>query len=272
MPDRQDDRTSFGATEKPGGWLGRKMRESAGRQWANLAQRALRSRRSPDIHLCDEARLLHADLTRFLQRADALQEGRKGQTLPDLPPGTDWKWQLLSMRGGISPAAVIGPQSGRRFGSELALWHDCARHALILRQLPNRTRPVHPAFGLQLEILGFSGSYLSLSLDLPDEILTGLDRRQVLRLDTIMQAERAITVYARLNLVQGPNTETILRQMGHPIDGPNAQRNVEFDLAYADLAEQPVSKVWLDLIFEKPNMNAVTIHDLILSRHPRAAV
>ena len=36
--------------------------------------------------------------------------------------------------------------------------------------------------------------------------------------------------------------------------------------------EKRLEKLWLDLIFEAPQMNAVRIRDLFLSRHLRADV
>ena len=45
---------------------------------------------------------------------------------------------------------------------------------------------------------------------------------------------------------------------------------VEFDLAYTKLNEKRVEKLWLDLIFEGPEMNQVTLRDLTFSRRPRA--
>lgn len=260
-------------TRRPGrGWLRQVLRNAAARQWARLANRVQTSRKMPSPELCDEARALHSNLGRFLQRADALAEGRGARALPPLPAGTDWDWRLLSLRGEIDPASVIMPASGQRFGDELTLWHDCPRGAMILRQMQNRDRPAQPPFALRLEIMGFEGSYLSLSLDVPKPMLSDLGRHHVVQLDTVIQAERAATIYARLNLVQGPNTETMLRQLGEPIEGRDTERQVWFDLAYADLTEQPIDKAWMDLIFEAPGMNAVTVNDMILSRHPRAQV
>ena len=45
---------------------------------------------------------------------------------------------------------------------------------------------------------------------------------------------------------------------------------VEFDLAYTKLNEKRVEAMWIDLIFEGPEMNQVTIRDITFSRHPRA--
>ncbi len=45
---------------------------------------------------------------------------------------------------------------------------------------------------------------------------------------------------------------------------------VEFDLSYTNLNEKRVEKIWLDLIFEGPEMNQVTVRDITFSRLPRA--
>ncbi|MCF3973785.1 DUF6478 family protein [Paracoccus salsus] len=256
---------------KAQGWLARRIRDKAARQW--LAQvDALARRDRPTLpEIRDEAAELHRTLTRFLQMSDArLPRGGDRADLATLPPGTDWHWRPLMLRGRITPAAMAAPRNGQRLGDEVALFHDCPHQALILRQHRNRRATDLSPYGLTLEMLGFSGSYLSLSLDLPDALRDELGPHHVLRLDTVLQAERAITVYGRLNITQGPNTETMLRQLGDPIEGRDCPRSVEFDLAYLDLTHRPIDKVWIDLIFEAPYMNAVTLSDAMLSRHPRA--
>jgi len=45
---------------------------------------------------------------------------------------------------------------------------------------------------------------------------------------------------------------------------------VEFDLAYTKLNEKRVESMWVDLIFEGPEMNQVTLRDVTFSRNPRA--
>jgi hypothetical protein len=45
---------------------------------------------------------------------------------------------------------------------------------------------------------------------------------------------------------------------------------VEFDLAYSNLNEKRVEKMWIDLIFEGPEMNQVVLRDVTFSRRPRA--
>lgn len=238
--------------------------------WVRLADRQDRRPRPVDPELRNRAQALHRQLGRFLQASDPWILRPAGVADGDLPPGTGWRWRPRLLQGQITPQAVAAPGNGHRLGEDGALWHDCRHRALILRQAA-RSRPGQGAgYAMQLEMLGFSGSFLSLALDLPDEALAGLGPDRILRLDTAMDAERAITLYARINLVQGQNTETMLRQLGDPVEGPGAARRAEFDLAYADLANRPVERAWLDLIFEQPRMNAVSINDAVVSHRQRA--
>ena len=80
--------------------------------------------------------------------------------------------------------------------------------------------------------------------------------------------ERPVELFARLNIRHGPNTEQIVREM--PLDSDTTK--AEFDLAYIDLKEKRIEKVWVDLIFENPEMNQITLRDLTFSRRPRAQV
>ena len=46
----------------------------------------------------------------------------------------------------------------------------------------------------------------------------------------------------------------------------------EFDLAYSNINEKRVEKIWIDLIFDNPGMNQVLLRDLTLTRAPRADI
>ena len=257
----------------PSSWLGRRIRHRAAEQWHLLAQRIQQGDRRSARRLRDEAQALRQDLNLFLQGSDA-QTNAAGTSVQALqmPPGTDWRWRPLIFQGAMQDSSMTAPDNGQRLGEEVALWHDCANRSLILRQKINRRATDLAPYGLRLEGLGFSGSYLSLSLDLPEPAREGLDGHHILRLAATLRAERPITVYGRLNLAQGPNSETILRQLGDPVGGQRDERVVEFDLGYAELSDRPVDKLWLDLIFESPRMNAVTLSDMVMSRHARASI
>ena len=105
-------------------------------------------------------------------------------------------------------------------------------------------------------------------LDLPQEAKDGLKRTHILQLGTLVEVEKPLEIFARLNIQHGPNTEQLVREF------PSGAREgvVEFDLAYADMNEKRVDKLWIDLIFENPQMNQITLRDLTFSRRPRAQI
>ena len=78
--------------------------------------------------------------------------------------------------------------------------------------------------------------------------------------------EKPLEIFARLNIKHGPNTEQIVREL--PLHEEDIM--VEFDLAYTKLNERRVERLWMDLIFEGPQMNQVILRDLTFSRRPRA--
>ena len=53
-----------------------------------------------------------------------------------------------------------------------------------------------------------------------------------------------------------------------PMNAP--EMTVEFDLAYSELNDNKVDRAWMDLIFEGPEMNQITLRDLTMVRRPRA--
>lgn len=251
--------------------LSRWLRRRAALQWASAAEALQDGGPRPPARMRAEAASLRRVLGRYLHLAEAASRPGDAATVPpDLPPGTDWHWRPPVLRGRIAPQGLAAAESGQRLSDRIALFHDCPRRSLILRQLSNGRAADLAPYGLALEVMGFAGSYLSLSIDLPPELHAGLAAHHVIRLDALLHVERPITVYGRLNIAQGPNTATVIRQMGDPVDGSDRARCVEFDLGIAELSPRPFDKLWLDLIFEAPYMNAITLSDAILSRHPRA--
>jgi hypothetical protein len=161
----------------------------------------------------------------------------------------------------------VAPASGTRLAGDLALFHDCPLAEIAVAQQGARGRGGAPS-ALTVEVFGFAGSYLSLALDLPGAAAEGLLRRHVVRAELALALEEPLEVYARLNIRHGPNTEQIPRRV--PV--ADAPAVAEFDLAYSRLNEKRVERLWLDLIFERPAMNRIALGDVVLSRHPRAAL
>ncbi|UFS65335.1 DUF6478 family protein [Paracoccus denitrificans] len=256
---------------RPRKWLERKARERVARQWTALARGVETLTPARLRNLRDEALGLRGDLDRFLVGTDRrAARSRAALDVLHLPGGTDWRWRPGLTAGRISPRGLAGPENGDRLGDGTAVWHDCPERALILEQLTSTGATDLSPFAVRLEVFGFAGSFLSLSVDLPASALQGLTRSHVLRLETGILAERALNVYARLNIGHGPNIDDLTEQLHGLEPGLCSQQVIEFDLAYTQLNEKRLEKIWLDLIFEAPRMNAVEIRELFFSRHLRA--
>lgn len=242
-------------------------------QWGVMADNVRRGGEIPSPSTRNDALKLFRDLGFILQSTDPrAARARKRLETTAFHPGTDWRWRPDIFCGPVAPAGLVAPEPGLQLGGEVSIWHDCVHKALSIRQISNQKLDIQTPFGIRLETLSFVGDYLSLSIELPLSILEWLGTSHVLRLDLSILAESKIEVYGRLNIAQGPNTEQVLREIDDPTTDHPGYRTIEFDLAYADLAERAVEKVWLDVIFKSPYMNAVNLHDMMLSRYPRAEV
>ncbi len=187
------------------------------------------------------------------------------QTFPR-PHDCDWHWRPELWCGALPVKGVASAADSSKMGHEVTLFHDCRLREITLRQLRNMREADLAAYGLRMEVFRFSGSYLSLALDLPKAITNGLKRNHVIQIDTILETEAPLNIFVRLNMQQGPNTEQ--KVLEFPKD--HQERRVEFDLAYTDLNEKRIEKVWLDLIFENPQMNQMILRDLTILRRKRA--
>ena len=217
----------------------------------------------------NQARKLKTQLDRVLHMVDArLTQPTDGVNLFPVPHGTDWTWRPQLFRGSLPVPGMASVASRSRLGDEVTLHHDCQQSELSLRQIGNHSTTDLAPFGLSLDVFAFDGSYLSLVIELPPDAVKGLTKNHLIRLTTIVEMEKPLEIFARLNITHGPNTAQVLREL--PLG--QSESMVEFDLAYTDLNEQRIEKAWIDLIFEGPEMNRVVLRDVNLSRAPRAAV
>ena len=232
---------------------------------------AARNARTSELETLREnrqrARQLRGRLDEVMHVADSrLALPRIGSNAFPRPPGTSWSWRPNVWRGPLGQSGIASVESKSKLGDEVTIFHDCQHSEITLRQLRNLREEDLAPFALRMDVLNFDGGFLSLVVDLPMEAAAGLSRRHVIRMNGVVLLERKIEVFARLNIKHGPNTEQILVEMS--LDHDDVM--VEFDLAYADINEQRVERMWLDLIFEGPAMNQVTLRDLTFCRYPRA--
>ncbi len=236
-------------------------------RWRQAAQDAPDATPSNLRKQRDEARRLRAHLDKLIHEADGrLMRPLIGSTQFPKPLGTDWCWRPDLWRTPLPRSGVASAPRKAVMDSHVTLFHDCTLSEIGLRQTRNARDKDLAAFGLGIEVFGFNGSFLSLTVDLPVEVTQGLTKQHLIRTDIHTETERPLNILARLNIQHGPNTDQVLRAL----DQTNTTNVVDFDLAHLPLNERRIDKVWMDLILESPRMNRVTLRDLTFCRHYRA--
>ncbi|RMD93277.1 MAG: hypothetical protein D6811_05275 [Alphaproteobacteria bacterium] len=237
------------------------------RRWRRAAEQAETLDLDALHGLRERARRLRVQIERFLDVAnDRLALPAIGSNAIQKPLFSDWAWRPELWRRPVSPVGMASVPSKTDFGRGVKIFHDCRLSELTLRQVRNQRESDLAPFGLRMDVFAFDGSFLSLVLEIPKEGVEGLQRRHLVRLATVVEMERPLEIFARLNIRHGPNTEQIVREL--PLD--KAEVFVDFDLAYTELNEKRVEHMWLDLIFEGAAMNQITLRDVALTRRPRA--
>jgi hypothetical protein len=182
------------------------------------------------------------------------------------PLGTDWAWRPMLWHGPIPVPGFASVPAKALVCDGATIFHDCRRSELTVRQVRNTRQSDIAPFGFRMDVFRFDGSFLSLVLDLPEEAAQGLKLKHLIRLDVIVEMEKPLEIFARLNIKHGPNVEQIVREL--PLSAEEVM--VEFDLAYSKINEKRVERLWVDLIFEGPEMNQIIMRDVTFSRRPRA--
>jgi hypothetical protein len=178
------------------------------------------------------------------------------------PLHADWVWRAPAWAAPL-PATTL--REGAEIAPGMKLFHDDPGAMVAL--LPFRSESASPPAALVLDIAAFSGSFLSLAVDLPSAALAGLRRRHIVQADTRVDAPGAEGVFLRLNLRHGPNTDRITQAIE-----PGTAQTAEFELFHTDFDEARVAAAWIDLIVARPVAGQIIIGDLIVARRPRAEV
>ncbi|MDX5351073.1 MAG: DUF6478 family protein [Paracoccaceae bacterium] len=213
-----------------------------------------------------EARTMRHQIDRLIHEADArLSRPLVGAEPERLPLGTDWTWRPDAWRGPLpDPGQVINDTSSQ-ISDDLALYHDCPLSEIALRQLRNTGAAQHAPQALAVEVFGFRGSFLSLSAAFPEAAVSDLKTRHLVRLDAVIEADRPLRAFARLNLKHSAGLAQLTSDLPEA-----AEKHAEFDLAYGKIDGARIERVWLDLIFSAPAMTRIVLRDAVVSRRPRA--
>ncbi len=224
-----------------------------------------------DAEALRNLRVRGRQLRRHIDRLMHIADGKLalpliGSNAIQKPMNSDWAYRPEIWRGPLSPPGLAAVQNKAQIGDEATIFHDCRVSELTIRQIRNTREADLAPFGLRMDVFRFDGSFLSLVLELPEEAARSLRLKHVVRVDAVVELEKPLEIFARLNVKHGPNVEQIVREL--PLNKQEVM--VEFDLAYTKLNEKRVEKMWVDLIFEGPEMNQIILRDVTFSRRPRA--
>ncbi|EEW26195.1 DUF6478 family protein [Rhodobacter ferrooxidans] len=237
------------------------------RRWEKLADEADNLNLEDLRDLRGRARQVRRQLDRVIHVAEhRLALPVIGSNAIRKPMGADWVWRPDLWRGEIPVPGFSSVPGKAEICNGATVFHDCRRSELTVRQIRNNREVDLAPFGLRMDVFRFDGSFLSLVLDFPPEGIEGLKLKHLIRLDAVVEMEKPLEIFARLNIKHGPNVEQIVREL--PLAAEEVM--VEFDLTYSKMNEKRVEKIWVDLIFEGPEMNQIILRDVTFCRHPRA--
>lgn len=237
------------------------------RRWGQAADAASNADLETLRGLRSRARSLRRNLDRVIHEAEhRLALPVIGSNVIRKPLGTDWAWRPGLWKGPIPVPGFSSVPGKAEIHHGATIFHDCRRSELTVRQIRNTREADIAPFGFRMDVFRFDGSFLSLVVDLPPEAAQGLRLKHLVRMDVIVEMEKPLEIFARLNIKHGPNVEQIVREL--PLNEEEVM--VEFDLAYSKMNEKRVERLWVDLIFEGPEMNQIILRDVTFSRRPRA--
>jgi hypothetical protein len=249
------------------GVLDKLMQRQALRRWEEIAEAASTADLDTLRGWRSKARAMRRQIDRVIHEAEhRLALPMIGSNAFRRPLGTDWAWRPDLWRGPMPLPGLASVPNRSTFGAGATVFHDCRVSELTVRQIRNERESDVAPFGFRMDVFRFDGSFLSLVIDLPEEAARGLKLRHLIRLDVIVELEKPLEIFARLNVKHGPNTEQIVLEM--PLGSEEVM--VEFDLTYSKINEKRIEKLWIDLIFEGPEMNQIILRDVTVSRRPRA--
>jgi hypothetical protein len=238
-------------------------------RWSRMAEAAAAMDTDSLRNARLRARAIRRELDRVILEADSrLALPMIGSNAMRKPLGTDWSWRPDLWRGPIAPSGIASTPARATICEGTTVFHDCRTSELTVRQIRNTHEADIAPFGFRMDVFQFDGSFLSLVVDLPEASIVGLKLRHLIRVDVSVELEKPLEIYVRLNVKHGPNLEQIVREL--PLNTDEVM--VEFDLTYSKISEKRVERMWVDLIFEGPEMNQIILRDLTVSRRPRAEV
>lgn len=213
-----------------------------------------------------ELRVFAANLRQEIQNSSALLA--RAETQIALGECGRVRGRALSLQQRRHPPVLWKPKSGSSLGDDLQLFFDGVDSELVVRQRQFSGGSDEAPFPLEIEMYHFDGSFLSVVLNLPEDLVQGASDQDVFELSFSISSEFDCEIFLRLNIQHGPNES----QMTRSCQTASRRQVQSFDLAEVGLSHRSVGRIWADVIFSDPAMNRIVIGDLIARRRTRAQV
>ncbi|GLQ35568.1 hypothetical protein GCM10007939_18510 [Amylibacter marinus] len=184
------------------------------------------------------------------------------------PQRTTWAYRPGLWAAPLSSYGATSVKNKTSLNPETTIFHDSKINEITLRQIRNRNRKFLSPYALHMDVLTFGGSYLSVMLNMPSDILKNLSKDTLLRVNLLMEIQFPTDVYVRLNLQNGPNHQQVAQQ----IDPLEPDIALDFDLYSTDFSPENTTAVWLDILFDNPEMNQMILRDLCVFARPRPSI
>ncbi len=219
--------------------------------------------------LVKDAKIMRSRLGNFISAGEQrLARPRINSNNFRHPPDADWQWRPSLWRFQVPDTWQNTAVDGARLSKDMSLFHDSDINEITIRQIRN-TRDIDLApFGVLIDVLEFSGQYLSYSINIPQSALDSLHKNHLICYSHMLVCEAPLDFYLRLNIEHGPNREELIQDFR----SHKEELSVEFDLSETNVNPQFIKKAWLDVVFVGVRMNMIAIRDTTLSRCPGAQV
>ncbi len=184
------------------------------RRWGDVGDKVVDADAATLRRMRSRARALRRRLDVVLHEAEhRLALPVIGSNVFRKPMGTDWWWRPMLWKGPLAQPGMASVPAKAQICEGTTIFHDCRRSELTVRQIRNTRESDIAPFGFRMDVFRFDGSFLSLVLDLPEEAARGLKLKHLIRLDVIVEMEKPLEIFARLNIKHGPNVEQIVREL-----------------------------------------------------------
>ena len=212
--------------------------------------------------------VLRTEFEKSQQKLDcALVAAKSSHQILRKPARSRNSYRAAMLCQSMDPPSRIDVKSNTQIAADANLFHDAKLSEITLRQVSNNNPKSGCAFSVGIDVLKFSGDYISISFALPEDFWKASEAKDLIKVDLNVQLEAQAECYLRLNTNDGPNVSSITQD----INALGKDERITFDPTQLE-ANPPNTAVWIDLIVNDPEYNQVKINEFAVHRTVKAEI